>query len=103
MHTVPVPSRPDTPVPGRAGPGARSSLRSARRRFDTGPVLLLGGCSDIGMEVAMRIAAATAGEGRTIVLAARRTADPERRSRLEANADALRAAGAAHTAVREFD
>lgn len=66
-------------------------------------MLLLGGCSDIGMEVALRISTATADEGRTVILAARRTADPERRSQLEANAAALRDAGAADTVVREFD
>src|SRR5699024_5313279 len=94
---------PAAPVSGRAASRARSPRRPGRHRFDPGPVLLLGGASDIGMEVALRIAAATADEGRTVILAARRTTDPERRSRLEANAEALRAAGAARTAVCEFD
>ncbi|WP_199257028.1 SDR family NAD(P)-dependent oxidoreductase [Tomitella fengzijianii] len=67
--------------------------------------MLLGGCSDIGMQVALRVAraAAAAGDARTVVLAARRTEEPERRRALEANAVALRAAGAAAVAVREFD
>ncbi|WP_182360317.1 SDR family NAD(P)-dependent oxidoreductase [Tomitella gaofuii] len=66
-------------------------------------MLLLGGCSDIGIQVARRIAAATADDARTVVLAARRTHAPERRRVLDAHAEQLRAAGAGAVAVREFD
>lgn len=59
---------------------------------DTGPVVIFGGRSEIGVELAMRIAA-----GRTVVLAARRADD------LGAEAAAVRAAGAAAVHVREFD
>ena len=57
-----------------------------------GAVLLLGGRSEIGLKVAERLAA-----GRTVVLAARRSAD------LEAEAARVRAAGAADVLRVEFD
>ena len=57
-----------------------------------GAVLLLGGRSEIGLKVAERLAA-----GRTVVLAARRSAD------LDAEAARVRAAGAADVLRVEFD
>lgn len=59
---------------------------------DTGLVVIFGGRSEIGVEVAVRIAA-----GRPVVLAARRAHD------LAAEVDAVRAAGATAVQVREFD
>lgn len=59
---------------------------------DTGLVVIFGGRSEIGVEVAVRIAA-----GRPVVLAARRADD------LAAEVDAVRAAGATAVQVREFD
>ncbi len=68
-----------------------------------GPILLLGGASDIGTAVALRLAAATAADPRTFVLAARRTAEPARAAQLERAARALREVGAGEVLVREFD
>jgi NAD(P)-dependent dehydrogenase (short-subunit alcohol dehydrogenase family) len=59
-----------------------------------GPVLLLGGRSEIGLEVAERLA--RAGHG-TVVLAARRSTD------LAAEEDRLRSAGATTVAAVELD
>ncbi|WP_344417443.1 SDR family NAD(P)-dependent oxidoreductase [Amycolatopsis minnesotensis] len=59
----------------------------------TSTVLVLGGRSEIGLEVARGLAA----EGRTIVLAARRSHD------LDAQEDTLRAAGAGAVERVEFD
>ena len=59
---------------------------------DTGLVVIFGGRSEIGVEVATRIAA-----GRPVVLAARRAHD------LAAEVEAVRAAGATAVQVREFD
>ncbi|RAV16320.1 oxidoreductase [Mycolicibacterium sp. GF69] len=61
---------------------------------DTGPalVVIFGGRSEIGIEVATRLA-----PGATVLLAARRADD------LDAEVAAVRAAGAAAVAVREFD
>ncbi len=59
---------------------------------DTGLVVIFGGRSEIGVEVAVRIAA-----GRPVVLAARRAHD------LAAEVAAIRAAGATAVQVREFD
>lgn len=69
--------------------------RSRRHRViepSTGPVLLLGGRSEIGLEVVRQIAA-----GRRVVLAARRSED------LAAEAKLIRNAGAASVDVVEFD
>lgn len=59
---------------------------------DTGLVVIFGGRSEIGAELARRIAA-----GRTVVLAARRAHE------LAAEVEAVRSAGAAAVHVREFD
>lgn len=59
---------------------------------DAGPLLVLGGRSEIGIEVARRLA-----PGRTVVLAARRS------DQLGEEVAALRAAGAAAVHAREFD
>ncbi|NEW37340.1 SDR family NAD(P)-dependent oxidoreductase [Nocardia cyriacigeorgica] len=66
-------------------------LRGARE-LDAGTVLVLGGRSEIGLEVARRIA-----PGRTVVLAARRSGD------LAAETAAIEAAGAAAVHCVEFD
>lgn len=57
-----------------------------------GPVVIFGGRSEIGIELARRLA-----PGATVVLAARNA------DRLQPQADTLRAAGAADVATREFD
>nr|WP_024796330.1 SDR family NAD(P)-dependent oxidoreductase [Tomitella biformata] len=62
-----------------------------------GPVLLLGGRSEIGMEIATRLARATAVEARTFILAARRSHD------LGAEVARLTEAGAQHVVTAEFD
>jgi NAD(P)-dependent dehydrogenase (short-subunit alcohol dehydrogenase family) len=59
---------------------------------DTGPVVIFGGRSEIGVEVARLLA-----PDRTVVLAARRTDD------LAGEVAAVRAAGAARVEVCEFD
>ncbi|MGW0158908.1 SDR family NAD(P)-dependent oxidoreductase [Mycobacterium sp. NPDC003323] len=59
---------------------------------DTGYVVIFGGRSEIGVEVAKRLA-----PGRKVVLAARRADD------LAAEVQAVRAAGATEVHVREFD
>lgn len=59
---------------------------------DTGYVVIFGGRSEIGVEVAKRLA-----PGRTVVLAARRSED------LAAEVEAVRDAGAAEVHVAEFD
>lgn len=59
---------------------------------DTGLVVIFGGRSEIGLEIATRLAPA-----RTVVLAARRSAT------LTAEADAVRAAGARQVLTVEFD
>jgi short-subunit dehydrogenase len=59
---------------------------------DAGLVVILGGRSEIGLELATRLAA-----GATVVLAARRA------DTLETEAAAIRAAGASAVHVREFD
>jgi len=61
----------------------------------TGTVLVLGGRSEIGVALACRLAAT--GRARTVVLAARRA------SSLEAEAAAIRAAGAPVVRALEFD
>ncbi|WP_280237008.1 SDR family NAD(P)-dependent oxidoreductase [Nocardia cyriacigeorgica] len=66
-------------------------LRSGRE-LDAGTVLVLGGRSEIGLEIARRVAA-----GRTVVLAARRSGE------LSAETAAVRAAGAAAVHCVEFD
>jgi len=58
----------------------------------TGPVVILGGRSEIGVELARRLA-----PGATVVLAARHA------DRLDEQCAALRAAGAADVRTREFD
>jgi short-subunit dehydrogenase len=60
---------------------------------DTGLVVIFGGRSEIGVELAVRIAA-----GNTVVLAARTGRDP-----LTAEVQAVRAAGATAVHVLEFD
>lgn len=62
-----------------------------------GPVLLLGGRSEIGMEIAVRLARAAAAESRTFILAARRSAE------LDAQTARLAAAGAGRVVTVEFD
>lgn len=62
-----------------------------------GPVLLLGGRSEIGMEIAVRLAAATAPQARTFILAARRSED------LGPQVARLTAAGARQVETVEFD
>ncbi|MGK2853219.1 MAG: SDR family NAD(P)-dependent oxidoreductase [Microbacteriaceae bacterium] len=59
---------------------------------DTGPVVIFGGRSEIGVELAVRIA-----RGRTVVLAARRAQE------LTAEVAAVRAAGAVAVHALEFD
>ncbi|MCF6388550.1 SDR family NAD(P)-dependent oxidoreductase [Mycobacterium sp. MBM] len=59
---------------------------------DTGYVVIFGGRSEIGVEMAKRLA-----PGRTVVLAARRSDD------LAAEVEAVRAAGASDVHVHEFD
>jgi short-subunit dehydrogenase len=59
---------------------------------DAGLVVIFGGRSEIGIELATRLAS-----GATVVLAARRAGD------LNEQVAAVRAAGAADVAVREFD
>lgn len=59
---------------------------------DTGLVVIFGGRSEIGLQIATRLA-----PGRTVVLAARRSAT------LTTEADAVRAAGAAQMHTVEFD
>jgi short-subunit dehydrogenase len=59
---------------------------------DGGPVVIFGGRSEIGLELAIRLAA-----GATVVLAARRA------DKLDDEVAAVRAAGAAAVHVREFD
>ncbi|ATA28596.1 short-chain dehydrogenase/reductase [Mycobacterium lepraemurium] len=59
---------------------------------DAAPVLILGGRSEIGVELARRLA-----PGTTVVLAARNA------DRLNDQVDALKAAGAAAVGTREFD
>lgn len=59
---------------------------------DTGVVVIFGGRSEIGLEVAKRLA-----PGATVLLVARRCGD------LDGEVAAVRAAGAAAVAVREFD
>jgi short-subunit dehydrogenase len=59
---------------------------------DCGPVVIFGGRSEIGLELANRLAA-----GATVVLAARRA------DTLDGQTAAMRAAGAAAVHVREFD
>jgi short-subunit dehydrogenase len=63
-----------------------------RRAIAEGAVLILGGRSEIGLEVAQRLAL-----GRVVVLAARRSED------LAAQAAAVRAAGATEVHCVEFD
>jgi short-subunit dehydrogenase len=63
-----------------------------RDTADAGVVVIFGGRSEIGLEVATRLA-----PGATVLLAARRCGD------LDAQVAAVRAAGAAAVAVREFD
>lgn len=62
-----------------------------------GPVLLLGGRSEIGVEIAERLARSTSAESRTFILAARRSAD------LEPQRARLLAAGAREVVAAEFD
>lgn len=85
------------------GPGGRRRRSAEARSIDPGHILLLGGRSDIGMEVALRLARATAEDPRTVVLAARRTGETARVEELAANAEALRIAGARDVLVRELD
>ena len=59
---------------------------------DAGPVVIFGGRSEIGLELATRLAT-----GATVVLAARRS------DKLDDEAVAVRAAGATAVHVREFD
>jgi short-subunit dehydrogenase len=59
---------------------------------DTGLVVIFGGRSEIGVELAVRL-----GRGRTVVLAARRASESAR------EVEAIRAAGATAVHVREFD
>jgi NAD(P)-dependent dehydrogenase (short-subunit alcohol dehydrogenase family) len=61
-------------------------------RQPTGALLILGGRSDIGLEVATRLA-----PGRTVVLAARRSGD------LRIEVEKVKAAGAREVATVEFD
>ncbi|WP_159922053.1 SDR family NAD(P)-dependent oxidoreductase [Rhodococcus sp. WAY2] len=68
------------------------SKRNSRQHVDDGAVLLLGGRSEIGLEIATRLA-----PGRTIVLAARRSGD------LAAERQALLDAGASAVECVEFD
>lgn len=72
-------------------------------RPDPGPILLLGGLSDIGAQLALRLARDTADDPRTFLLAARRTGEPARARTLAERAEELRRAGAAQVAIREFD
>jgi short-subunit dehydrogenase len=64
----------------------------AKHGIDDGAVLLLGGRSEVGLEVARRIC-----QGRQVVLAARRSHD------LNQQVQALRSAGASEVRTLEFD
>lgn len=64
----------------------------ARTAIDDGSVVILGGRSEIGLEIAVRLA-----PGRTVVLAARRS------DQLEDERRRLEAAGASSVSVAEFD
>ena len=64
----------------------------ATRAPTSGPVVIFGGRSEIGLELAVRLAS-----GNTVVLAARRADD------LGEQVAALKAAGATAVVVREFD
>jgi short-subunit dehydrogenase len=71
---------------------AVTDSQSPPARADAGLVVVFGGRSEIGIEVAKRLA-----PGATVVLAARRADD------LAEESAAVRASGAAAVAVREFD
>ena len=71
---------------------AQDIIAAVKDTDDTGVVVIFGGRSEIGIELATRLA-----RGATVVLAARRADD------LEAQVAAVRAAGAAAVHVREFD
>ncbi|WP_408611342.1 SDR family NAD(P)-dependent oxidoreductase [Lolliginicoccus lacisalsi] len=68
------------------------SRASLADRFDPGPVVILGGRSEIGLEVAQRLA-----PGRVVVLAARRSED------LASEQQVVRNAGATDVVPVEFD
>ncbi len=88
------------PASGSAAAGApgirfgRPILHDDPVGIDTGPVLVLGGRSEIGTAVAVRLAARGCG---TVVLAARRAGD------LDEQESGLRAAGATTVGRVEFD
>lgn len=77
---------------GAIRPNLAQAIIAGVKDTGPGPVVIFGGRSEIGIEVAKRLA-----PGATVLLLARRCGD------LDGQVAAVRAAGAAAVAVREFD